>query len=189
VVYLGLYLTFYKGKYLWHIIWRLVGWAQLMKYLILRISGICCSFVSGSSKNRFVEWRSPCFLRKVMIGHMWDDIVYFMTEGDVPRVSTWHAWWENFCFSLYQVERSAIKQSQIAYKPNRLGKARPILVHCKEPFLIKAHWSVYLPLTRECRYGETSQLIPSPSKLKLNSVAFSPQANYTDRATAACQRS
>jgi hypothetical protein len=27
------------------------------------------------------------------------------------------------------------------------------------------------------------------SKLKLNSVAFSPQANYTDRATAACRRS
>jgi hypothetical protein len=26
-------------------------------------------------------------------------------------------------------------------------------------------------------------------KLKLNSVAFSPQANYTDRATAACRRS
>jgi hypothetical protein len=26
-------------------------------------------------------------------------------------------------------------------------------------------------------------------KLKLNSVAFSQQANYTDRATAACQRS
>jgi hypothetical protein len=25
-------------------------------------------------------------------------------------------------------------------------------------------------------------------KLKLNSVAFSPQANYTDRATAACRR-
>jgi hypothetical protein len=26
-------------------------------------------------------------------------------------------------------------------------------------------------------------------KTKLNSVAFSPQANYTDRATAACRRS
>jgi hypothetical protein len=26
-------------------------------------------------------------------------------------------------------------------------------------------------------------------KLKLNSVAFSPQANYTDRATAVCRRS
>jgi hypothetical protein len=26
-------------------------------------------------------------------------------------------------------------------------------------------------------------------KLKLNSVAFSPQANYTDRAIAACRRS
>jgi hypothetical protein len=28
-----------------------------------------------------------------------------------------------------------------------------------------------------------------PTKLKLNSVAFSPQANYTDRATASCRRS
>jgi hypothetical protein len=27
------------------------------------------------------------------------------------------------------------------------------------------------------------------TKLKLNSVAFSPQANYTDGATAACQQS
>jgi hypothetical protein len=27
------------------------------------------------------------------------------------------------------------------------------------------------------------------AKTKLNSVAFSPQANYTDRATAACRRS
>jgi hypothetical protein len=27
------------------------------------------------------------------------------------------------------------------------------------------------------------------NKLKLNSVAFSPQANYTDQATAACRRS
>jgi hypothetical protein len=33
---------------------------------------------------------------------------------------------------------------------------------------------------RECR---------THKKLKLNSVAFSPQANYTDRATAACRRS
>jgi hypothetical protein len=31
--------------------------------------------------------------------------------------------------------------------------------------------------------------IPSGDKLKLNSVAFSPQANYTDRATAAWQLS
>jgi hypothetical protein len=29
----------------------------------------------------------------------------------------------------------------------------------------------------------------SVQKKKLNSVAFSPQANYTDRATAACRRS
>jgi hypothetical protein len=28
-----------------------------------------------------------------------------------------------------------------------------------------------------------------PKKTKLNYVAFSPQANYTDRATAACRRS
>jgi hypothetical protein len=27
------------------------------------------------------------------------------------------------------------------------------------------------------------------NQLKLNSVAFSPQANYTDRGTAACRRS
>jgi hypothetical protein len=30
---------------------------------------------------------------------------------------------------------------------------------------------------------------PSTTKTKLNSVACSPQANYTDRAAAACQRS
>jgi hypothetical protein len=30
---------------------------------------------------------------------------------------------------------------------------------------------------------------PGRIKLKLNSVACSPQANYTDRAAAACQRS
>jgi hypothetical protein len=35
----------------------------------------------------------------------------------------------------------------------------------------------------------TSELENYHLKLKLNSVGFSPQANYTDRATAACRRS
>jgi hypothetical protein len=34
----------------------------------------------------------------------------------------------------------------------------------------------------------TSQIVNDNTK-KLNSVAFSPQANYTDRATAACRQS
>jgi hypothetical protein len=36
---------------------------------------------------------------------------------------------------------------------------------------------------------EDISLSRTKKKTKLNSVAFSPQANYTDRATAACRRS
>jgi hypothetical protein len=34
-----------------------------------------------------------------------------------------------------------------------------MIVYCKEPFLFKAHWSVYLRPARVCRYEETSQII------------------------------
>jgi hypothetical protein len=43
----------------------------------------------------------------------------------------------------------------------------------------------FLCITRD----QHSNIINIKTKTKLNSVAFSPQANYTDRVTAACRRS
>jgi hypothetical protein len=40
-------------------------------------------------------------------------------------------------------------------------------------------------VSRTCHYLKYRPKILLPIKLKLNSVAFSPHANYTDRATAA----
>jgi hypothetical protein len=39
------------------------------------------------------------------------------------------------------------------------------------------------------KYLSGREIIRTQKKLKLNSVAFSPQATYTDRATVACRRS
>jgi hypothetical protein len=38
------------------------------------------------------------------------------------------------------------------------------------------------------KYRHLAQIETFSTKLKLNSMAFSPQANYTDRAAAACRR-
>jgi hypothetical protein len=52
--------------------------------------------------------------------------------------------------------------------------------------LFSSTFSLYSSLNPTDQFNTRIELIKT--KLKLNSVAFSPQANYTDRATAACRR-
>jgi hypothetical protein len=61
-----------------------------------------------------------------------------------------------------------------------------------EPFRTIALESIFLLLTDVNIYENVKNLVipkNDTGMTKLNSVAFSPQANYTDRATAACWRS
>jgi hypothetical protein len=64
----------------------------------------------------------------------------------------------------------------------------------KSPFRYYLRYTYSKPLpTSGLRTWKTGRLAKRLLKrrliYKLNSVAFSPQANYTDRATAACRRS
>jgi hypothetical protein len=51
-------------------------------------------------------------------------------------------------------------------------------------------WNLYFEIVETLHaYSSQNLLNIGIMYLKNNSMAFSPQANYTDRATAACQRS
>jgi hypothetical protein len=63
-----------------------------------------------------------------------------------------------------------------------------ITVFCDVMQSILKTFAMIYHITRRL-FLENSCLHHLKTKKKLNSVAFSPQANYTDRATAACRRS
>jgi hypothetical protein len=68
------------------------------------------------------------------------------------------------------------------------AKCRYIIGLGQDLFLPNA-FSSSLTLLSELLFFETLLKTPPKKYKKLNSVAFSPQASYTDRATAACRRS
>jgi phage gp29-like protein len=77
----------------------------------------------------------------------------------------------NASSTVYQVCNRIRRDIQISYVPNSCQTITLLLVQ-RFYRMNSEHYTSYTGL-----------------KTKLNSVAFSPQANYTDRATAACRRS
>jgi hypothetical protein len=94
----------------------------------------------------------------------------------VPQISTygitWTIWHTNASWTQEMISLSL----SMAVQP---FEPRPLLQFLNPRTVSRTPWTGDQPVKK-----------PLPTKLKkLNSVAFSPQANYTDWATAACRRS